>query len=412
MTDVQRFLRVLILTETFRPEIGGGERQAAVLGRGLTNRGHGVALLTRRSRPGLADDELSDGIHVIRVGPSGPGRGRKWGLLVTALAALLRLRRSYDVVLVSGFRILAVPALIAGRLLGKPVVLKADSNGEMSGEFFRAGLAAARLAPGSWPVRATLSLRNQLLRRAAAYVAISEQIRDEMLAQGVAPGRVSRIPNGVDTNAFRPATAAERSALRARLGLPPGPVVIYTGRLVSYKGLALLLETWRQLREEFAAGTLVLVGEGGGDMHDCEATLREFTARHGLDSCVRFTGPVSNVEDWLRAADVFAFPARNEAFGLSLVEAMACGLPAVTTAVGGIRDFVEHQVNAWVVAPDDASGLAEGIRSLLGDQDRAAGLGRGARATVRDRFGAEAVATAYEQLLTSVLRSSRAGASS
>jgi len=80
--------------------------------------------------------------------------------------------------------------------------------------------------------------------------------------------------------------------------------------------------------------------------------------------------------------------------------------------VGGIRDFVEHQVNAWVVVPDDASGLAEGIRSLLGDGDRAAHLGHAARATVLDRFGEEAVAIAYERLLTSVLQSSPAGASS
>jgi len=81
-------LRVLVLTETFRPEIGGGERQAAVLGRGLIERGHEVTLLTRRSRAGLANEEVSDGIRVVRVGPTGPGRRRKWGLIVTALPAL------------------------------------------------------------------------------------------------------------------------------------------------------------------------------------------------------------------------------------------------------------------------------------------------------------------------------------
>jgi glycosyltransferase involved in cell wall biosynthesis len=317
-------LQVLIVTETFRPEIGGGERQAAVLGHGLLQRGHAVTLLTRHSRAGLARDEVIDGIRVVRVGPVGPGRRRKWGLIATMLPALWRLRRRYDVVLVSGFRILAIPALIAGRLLGKPVVLKADSSGEMSGEFFRAGLAGVGLKPDSALVRVALRLRNRLLRRAAAFVAISAEIDAELVTHGIAPEVVHRIPNGVDTRMFRPATANERRQQRKGLDLGDGPVLVYTGRLVSYKGLPLLLETWRQLAQHFPTGTLVLVGEGSGDMHDCERDLRDFVARHGLDARVRFTGAVTRVEDWLRAADVFVFPTGNEAFGLSLVEAMAC----------------------------------------------------------------------------------------
>ena len=400
-------LRVLILTETYCPEIGGGERQAAVLGAGLKRRGHEVMLLTRHSRPGLADEESIDGMPVVRVGPSGPGRRRKWGLLFTVLPALLRLRLRYDVVLVSGFRILAVPALLAHRRTGAPVVLKADSVGEFSGEFFRAGLAEVGLTPSSAPMRVALGLRNRLLRRAAAFVAISDEIADEFSANGVAPQKVYRIPNGVDTHLFQPVTLHERTSLRNRLGLPSGPVVVYTGRLVSYKGLPLLVEAWRKFVPEFPGAVLVLVGEGGGDMHDCEPMLREFVAQHGLEAQVRFTGPASNVQDWLQAADAFVFPTENEAFGLSLVEAMACGLPAVTTQVGGLRDFVEHRVNACAMEPGDATGLIAGLRALLTDSALAARLGATARETVLARFGEEAVTQAYEQLLDAVLRGSR-----
>lgn len=409
MSAVTSPLRVLILTETYRPEIGGGERQAAVLGAGLRRCGHEVMLLTRHSRPGLADEESIDGMPVVRVGPSGPGRRRKWGLLFTVLPALLRLRRRYDVVLVSGFRILAVPALLAHKLTGAPVVLKADSVGEFSGEFFRAGLAGAGLTPSSAPVRIALWLRNRLLRRAAAFVAISARIADEFAAHGVAPQDVHRIPNGVDTHLFRPVTHEQRNSLRTRLGLPSGPVVVYTGRLVSYKGLPLLVEAWRKLAPEFPGAVLVLVGEGGGDMHDCESTLREFVARHGLEAQIRFTGPASNVQDWLQAADAFAFPTENEAFGLSLVEAMACGLPAVTTRVGGLRDFVEHRVNAWAIELGDVAELTAGLRALLTDTALAARLGARARETVLARFGEAAVARAYEQLLDAVWRGSRHG---
>jgi glycosyltransferase involved in cell wall biosynthesis len=220
---------------------------------------------------------------------------------------------------------------------------------------------------------------------------------------------VHRIPNGVDTRLFRPVTHQERISLRARLGLPSGPVVVYTGRLVSYKGLPLLVEAWRQLVPEHPGAVLVLVGEGGGDMHDCEPALREFVVRHGLESQVRFTGPVGNVQDWLQAADAFVFPTENEAFGLSLVEAMACGLPAVTTRVGGLRDFVAHGVNAWAIEPADGDGMAEGLRAVLADPDLAARLGAAARETVLARFGEDAVAHAYEQLLDAACRASRQG---
>jgi len=251
-------------------------------------------------------------------------------------------------------------------------------------------------------VRLVIRMRNRLLRRAAAFVAISDQIRDEIVAQGVPPERVHRIPNGVDSGTFRPATAEQRSALKARLGLPAGPVVVYTGRLVSYKGLPGLLEAWGDLARDLANAMLVLVGEGGGDMHDCEAALREFVRQQDLGTRVRFTGAVANVEDWLRAADLFVFPTENEAFGLSLVEAMACGLPAITTQVGGIRDFVQHERNAWVVASGDRAGLATAIRSLLDSPLHAARLGRAARETVLERFGEAAVAAAYERLLCEV----------
>ena len=396
-------LRVLILTETFRPEIGGGERQAAVLGQGLLLRGHQVLLLTRRSRPGLPTDEQFDGLHVVRVGPASASRLSKWALLLTMPRALRRLRGQYDCVLVSGYRILAMPALAAARRAGVPIVLKADSLGEFSGEFFRAGLASLHLSPDSWIVRRALAWRNRALGDADAFVAIASEIHAELAAHGILPERIRSIPNGVDTRQFRPATAEERAALRGQLGLPAGPIVTYTGRLVSYKGLGVLVDAWRVLATERPTGTLVLVGEGGGDMHDCEANLRETVARLGLEDRVRFAGAIPNVEDYLRAADIFAFPTEQEAFGLSLVEAMACGLPAVTTRVGGLADYVRDGENAAVIAPRDTEGLANAIRDLVDSPALAARLGTAARATAVRQFSEQAVAAAYEGLMRELI---------
>jgi glycosyltransferase involved in cell wall biosynthesis len=387
--------RLMLATETYWPEIGGGESQARGLAQVFAALGRQVTILTRRSRRGLPRRENDGFALVLRLPPTGPGRWRKWLLVLPAFQALCLHRRQYDAVLVSGFRILGIAALFARAFTRKPTVLKADSRGEFSGEYFRTGLAAAGLTPESWPVSAALRLRNAALRHADAYVALSDEMAREFLDQGVPAARVYRIPNGVDTGVFRPATPDERTGLRRRLDLPDLPVAIYTGRLVTYKGLPSLLRAWRGV----PGAVLVLVGEGGADVHSCESVLRAFVDAHGMRERVRFAGPSAHVEEWLRAADLFVFPTENEAFGLSLVEAMACALPSVTTRVGGLRDFVVDGGNATVVPPGDDAALADAISALLADGGRRAALGTAARRTAVERFSLPVVARRYAALL-------------
>jgi glycosyltransferase involved in cell wall biosynthesis len=102
---------------------------------------------------------------------------------------------------------------------GKDCLLKADSQGELSGAFFDPGLARLKLRHDRFPVSLAVALRNRLLRRAAGFVAISAVIEREYLAQGVPPERIVRIPNSVDVIRFAPVDAAARDALRDRLGI-------------------------------------------------------------------------------------------------------------------------------------------------------------------------------------------------
>lgn len=400
--------RVLLMTETYWPEMGGGERQARLLAGGLVERGYEVTIVTRRSRASLPRREHDGGVLVLRLPPAGPGRWLKWVFVLPAFATLLFRRRRYDVVLVSGFRHLGVAALAARTLTGKPAVLKADSAGEFSGEYFRTGLALSGIRLDSWPVRRALRLRNAMLRRADAFVSLSRAMTDELVAHGVPAVRVYRIGNGVDTDAFRPANPQDRAVLRRHLALPAGAVVVYTGRLVAYKGLPLLLQAWRNIFD----ATLVLVGEGGRDVDACEDALRAYVAEHCMNGRVRFTGAVDNVQDWLRAADAFVFPTENEAFGLSLAEAMACGLPCVTTAVGGLGDFVVHGVNAIAIPQGDAAALETAMRQLLADEALRLKIGRAARRTAVERFAAAAVSDAYGRLLDRVATPATVGGAS
>lgn len=395
---------VCILSESFHPVVGGLETQVRALAAGLVARGSTVTVLTRRSEPGTERFERIDGARVHRLPPVGPGRLRKWGMLASCVPALVRLRERYDLVLVTGFRILGMAAVPVARALGKPCVLRAESLGEMSGEYFAAGLESVRMTTRSRPFRWFLSARNALLRRADAFVAISTEVASELVACGVERSSVSLIPHGVETGRFRPARQGERMELRRRLGLPHhGALVIYTGRLVAYKGLPSLVRAWRRVAGEFEDAVLVLVGAGGVDIHDCEAELREFVAEHGLADSVVFTGSVDNVDEYLRASDIFCFPTEDEAFGLSLIEAMACGLAVVTTPVGGVTDIVDPERDSLVVPPRDPGALGEALGSLLSDPRRARSLGEAARRKAVERFSTESVNARYAELLAELV---------
>jgi glycosyltransferase involved in cell wall biosynthesis len=391
---------VLLLTESYHPMVGGGETQARALAAELARSGRPVTVLTRRWDPEAPAHARVDGNRVVRVGPAGTGHLKKWGLALTVVPEILAHRRTHPHLVVCGFRVLGIPAVALGRRIGGRVVLKGDSPGEMSGAFFGPGLSRFGLSPRSLPVRSFLALRNRLLRRADAFVAISSPLAEELRAHGVPEERIHRIPNGIDLERFRPPNPGEGEALRRELGLPPeGPLVLYTGRLVSYKGLSDLLDAWASVAARHGHAHLILVGSGGADIHDCEEELRGRVRKEGLGGRVRFAGEVSDVVPWLRAADVFAFPSRHEAFGLSVVEAMACGLPVATTTAGGLADVVSPGAGAVPVPPDDAEALAEALDRLLSDPGERERLGRAARAAAEERYGIEAVARSYLRLL-------------
>ena len=393
---------VLFLTESFHPVLGGGEQHILGLGRALAGSGMATTVVTRRGDTRWAAEETIDGIRVVRVGRGGAPRRGKYTMVPAALAALRRLRARYDVLVVRGTRVLGLPALVAARALGKGVVLQAEVNGEMTGEVYTWGTAFDQ----GWARRAIfggVAARNVLLRDGDAFVAMSRAIRDEFLGAGVPPQKVALIPHGVDTGRFRPATWDERRALRQHFGLPvDGRIIIYAGRLLRGKGLEALLTAFRLIAAAEPSAHLVLVGSGEGQSLSVEADLHAAAQAQGLAARVTFAGRVDAVEDWLRASDVFAFPSIFEALGLALVEAAACGLPAVASRTGGIVDVVEDGRSGVLVPTGDISALWTALHRLVTDADLGRRMGAAAREVALARFDERDAVDRYRALFRAV----------
>jgi glycosyltransferase involved in cell wall biosynthesis len=396
--------RVLFLTESFHPVLGGGEGHIRALGRDLVRAGTPVIVVTRRGQAEWPLEEELEGMRVVRVDPPGPARSGKYRMVPHAMATLRRLRASYDVLVVRGTRVLGLPGLVRARLDGKRVILQAEVNGEMSGEVYTWGQALeGSLADRA--VRLATRARNLLLRDADAFVAMSRRIRDEFRAAGVAEEKVALIPHGVDTTRFRPPTGDERLRARARFGIAPDArVIVFTGRLLRGKGLAELLEAFAWIAPVVPAAHLLIVGSGAGQALSVEDDLRATASQPALQGRVTFTGRLDDVAEALQAADVFAFPSVYEALGISLVEAAATGLPAVGARTGGIVDVIEDGVSGWLVPPGDVTALATRLRDLTLDDAERVRLGRRARAIACARFAEGQALVRYRALFAEVHR--------
>ena len=241
------------------------------------------------------------------------------------------------------------------------------------------GFAAAKLA-GWLGVPYTVTLRGtetrhaadpvlrlrlaHALARAARVFSVSDSLRQVALKVGVQPERARVVGNGVDITRFY---VLDKATQRRELGLPPdAPVLVTVGGLVERKGFHRVMAAMQVLRQNFPQLQYLVVG-GPSPEGDWTARLKTLAGELQLQDCVHFTGPVApdDLRRYLSAADVFALSTRNEGWANVLLEAMACGLPVVTTDVGGNAEVVCRPELGTVVPFDDAPALQQALAQAL-----------------------------------------------
>jgi len=193
---------------------------------------------------------------------------------------------------------------------------------------------------------------------------------------GVPMDHLHVIPCGVDTSRFRSARVAGATGKNT-------PMIVCVARHAQVKNLRLLLETCALLRDRGVAFRCVQIGDG-----PLRGKLEELRRRLGLDAHVEFTGALEQTEvlGWLQRASVAVLTSESEGMPVSLMEAAACGVPAVATAVGGVSELVVDGVTGLLASPNDAAGLAEALHRLLSDPSLAGRMGTAARRRAEEEF--------------------------
>ena len=379
---MSRPLRVLMVCPQYRPLVGGYERAAERLAIALHGRGCEVEVVTERRDRAWPAFEDGDGVPLHRVwSVFRPGLHTFTAALGLA-AFLLRRGRRFDVVHVHQYGWAGAVSIAFGLVARRPVVLKLTATGPdgISRVMGRAG--------------GTARIHAALHRRVDACLASSDRSAEEAAEFGIPRERLHRVPNGIDTNLFRPLPSAEREALRAQLGVAGRSVALYVGRLSPEKNPLGLLEAWSRLGPPPGA---LLVLAGVGPERDAVAARAA-----PLGAAVRLLGAVADPLAWYQAADLFVLPSIYEGLSNALLEALACGLPVVSTPVSGSEDiFAAADVGVLVPGSDPAS-LAGGVATLSSDTNLRIRCGEAARRVAVERYSLASVAERIESIYRAI----------
>jgi glycosyltransferase involved in cell wall biosynthesis len=371
-------VRILLVNwqDVENPHAGGAEIHLFEIFARLARRGHPVRLICS-GWPGAPARATVQGIEVERHGGrhSFALRGRR--AVRRALAAF-----QPDVVVED---INKLPLFLAG-LTDRPFCVLVPHL-----------FGATAFKEASWPIAAAVWLAERGIPRAyrrAGFHAISESTRDDLVARGVPASRVRVIHPGVDAEHYVPVPGLDRT---------PRPSFLYVGRLRRYKGVQFALEALAVALRRRADLTLAIAGSG-----EDRPRLERLARRLGVGDAVRFLGFVTEDEKLrlLRTCWANLFPSPKEGWGITVIEAAACGTPSIASDSPGLRDSVRAGVTGHLVPHGDVPALAGQLLAYADAPASIARLGAEARAWA-EQLSWEAAATATEQHLAGLIAAER-----
>lgn len=391
--DGREPMTIVFASPSIPPDFSGGGLLLYRQARFMAREGHEITVLTSTEDDGRIEKDL----EIVRVRPRhGVSSGNKLVGIGNALALLFSMyhaiRRARPQVLhVTSYGVWSMMAHAAARLSGVPTIV----------ETTLVGADDPMTVKGFWGGR----WRFGLLRSANIIVNMSRALDDLCQEAGIAADRRRIIGNFADVNRFTPATETEKERIKSELGLERFDRILISVAIIRpRKGIGTLIEAFSKMDLGEEVG-LVLVGPTAKNEENrlhCQE-MRERVEEAGLEDRVVFTGEVCNVEEWLRAGDVFLFASEQEGFGTVQVEAMATGLPVVARRIPGITDdIVTHGYDGFIV--EDVEEFVREIGRLLSDDELYEEVSLRARETAVKSFSEEAILDRYLELYDELSR--------
>ena len=385
--------RIRVLRLIARLNVGGPALHVSYLTRGLAERGYDTTLVA--GQVGAAEGSMEYAARDLGVEPlflpmlqRDIDAGHDIGAVLRVRDLIRTLRP--DILHTHTAKAGAVGRLAAAiaRVPDPPVIVHTFHGHVLRGYFGPAKTFAFR------------ETERSLARRTDRLIAVSPEVRDELVAQRIAPfEKFAVIRLGLDLDKRANADPVEAAALRARLGVGVGTLLIaWLGRMTEIKRVDELLAAFGDLRGRGVDAHLALAGDG-----PLRSQLERLAVELGVADRVHFLGMQKNVAQIYGAADVVALTSANEGTPVSLIEALAAGTAAVSTDVGGVKDVIRDGETGLLVPAGDVAAIASAFERLAVDEELRDRLAHAAQSDVRTRYSVERLVDDMDHLYRQLL---------
>lgn len=285
----------------------------------------------------------------------------------------------------------AIAANAISKLKKKPLIIKVAQD-ELSDKELHTKNPVAKV------VKLT---RHTLIKSADVFIAISSEIKDNLTKRIASQSKIARIPNGVDTDKFKPVAIHEKEELRQSLSISEDEtVVLFVGAINRRKGVHDLLESSANLQLSSKA-RLILCGP---ELEDIEFEKKQKQInRSKTNITIDYRGSVENIEEYMRAADIFVLPSYSEGLPNVVLEAGSTGLPLIGTNIGGTRDIISHGKNGFIVELGDSDELSHYMEQLIDNKQMRERMAIQSREEIIKRFSLKDVSDKYKQLYSALI---------
>jgi glycosyltransferase involved in cell wall biosynthesis len=387
---------VRVLRVIARLNVGGPALHVSYLTRGLASRGYETTLVTGRVGPNEGSMEyVAEEVGARPVYIDALQRNLSPLDDLVSLVRLVRLIRRIRPHVLHTHTAKAGAVGRAAALLAvgaRPRVVVHTYHGHVLTGYFSTGLS-----------RVFLRVERLLARFTSALIAVSPEVRDDLVRLGVAPrSKFVVVRLGLDLERRIVASEGAREQVRSEFGVADGQLLVaWLGRMTDIKRVDDLLRVFADLRSRDVDAVLLLVGDGPN-----RRELERLATQLGVVDTVRFTGFRSDVGAVFRASDVVALTSANEGTPVSLIEALAAGCAVVTTDVGGAADVVAAGTAGVLVPAGDLKAFADRLEELARSPERRRTLGEAGRRHVLARYSVDRLVDDVDELYRSLLRSS------
>jgi glycosyltransferase involved in cell wall biosynthesis len=385
-------MRILQVVPSFHPSWGGPFTLVSALSKALAKKGHDIAILTSNSGYSSKQSTLEEinGIKIYYFRNYLSFKNFKIGLNFELIKFLKKSINDYDVIHLQGYRnVYNLVVQYFARKTGIPYVLQA--HGTLPTLF------------GMSVIKGIFDriFGHKMLRNASKVIAINEEEALQYVSRGCSKGSIEIVPNGIDFSIYE--KLPSRGRFRSRIFLDEEQkVVLFLGRIHKIKGLDILVKAFANLLQEIPLSMkLVIVGPDFGYLRHIELLVESLNLRDH----VIITGPFYGQEkiQAIVDSDVFVLPSRHEIFGISMIEAAACGKPVVASKISNLKGLLEENKTGLTFEVGNNRQLTESLLLLFQNESFRVRLGVAGREFVRTNFNIEKTVDSLETIYKHVI---------